>query len=407
MAAFSATTFRPMQYRNYRLYWFGYLISNAGHWMQMVAQAWLVLELTGSPAWLGLIGFLRAFPLIGLSLVGGAIADRLPKRNILYTTQAIQVLSALTLGTLTYLGVVQVWHVIALSTVTGATQAFDNPARQSMMPRLVSKEDLHGAISLNAIAFNGASVFGPSLFGLLYPLIGLSGAFFFNAASFIAVFVALTMMDFPPHQPLARKQSMVADMLEGLRYMWDKPIILGLISMAAVSSFFARPYQQFIAVVVRDVLQGEVALAGYLMAAIGVGTVIFMLVVVSLGRISFKGKLMVGAGFGFGLALIGFAWSGSFWLSFLLLVAVGGFNMTWQTTLNTLLQENTVDEMRGRVMSAYTITALAMMPLGQGPMGLTMTAWGPSWALTAGAGIALLFTAYMAFVRVKAIRLLP
>lgn len=400
-------TFRVMRHRNFALFFFGFLVSNAGAWIQSVAQGWLVYEISDSAVWLGAIGFIRAFPLIFLSLVGGTVADRFPKRRILYITQSVMLFTSLALGTLTALGVIQVWHVIALSALSATAQAFDQPTRQSLIPRLVSKEDLHAAISLNAIAFNGAAVFGPSLTGVLVPLVGLAGCFFINAATFAAVFAALALMQFPAEQRSANRQSLMADLLEGLRYVGTNPVILALISMAGVASFFSRPYQQFIPVFARDVMGGDVGLAGLMQSAPALGTITFMLLVASLGDIQWKGRLLLWSGVGFCTFLTAFAWSTLPLLSLGLLVIVGGFNMTWQTTINTLLQTNVGDQMRGRVMASYTITALAMMPLGQGPMGYTMEHIGPQWALTLGAGISLLWILYMALIRVRRLWKLP
>ncbi|MFZ5816152.1 MAG: MFS transporter [Bacillota bacterium] len=407
MGIASGGVIHVMRHRNYRLFWFGFLVSNAGAWIQSVAQAWLVYEISNSAGWLGAIGFIRAFPLIFLSLIGGTVADRFPKQRILYITQTVQMVNALILGTLTTLGWVEVWHVITLSTLSAAAQAFDQPTRQSLVPRLVSKEDLHSAISLNAIAFNGAALFGPSLTGVLVPLVGLAGCFYINAATFGAVFIALTLMEFPPVASRSRSQSMLADLIEGLRFVARSPVILALISMAAVTSFFARPYQQFIAVFARDVLQGDVGLAGLMQAAPALGTVLFMVIIASAGQIQWKGKLLMGAGYTFTLALIGYAWSSNTYLTLFLLVLVGGSNMTWQTTLNTLLQSNVTDEMRGRVMSTFTMTAMAMMPLGQGPMGISVDRFGPQVALTLGAGISLLWITYMGLIREKRVTQLP
>ncbi len=408
MAAVAESPFKALRYRNFRLFWFGFIISNAGAWIQSVAQGWLVYEISKSAVWLGAIGFIRAFPLIFLSLVGGTVADRFSKKKILYLTQSVQMLTALTLGLLTYAGVVQVWHVIALSTLSAAAQAFDQPTRQSLVPTLVAKQDLHAAISLNAIAFNGAAAFGPSLTGILVPWIGLAGCFLLNAVSFLAVFVALAYMDFPPHPNAnGRRQSMAADMVEGLKYVAKSPIILALITMAAVNSFFARPFQQFITVFAADVHHGTVGLAGLMQAAPAVGTIVFMLAIAGLGDIQWKGKLLIFSGLGFSLSLIAFAWAPNPYLALVLLVIVGGLNMTYQTTTNTLLQTNVGDSMRGRVMSTYTITALAMMPLGQGPMGWSVEQLGPQTALTAGALISLMWIAYMGLVRVRGVRSLP
>lgn len=396
-----------LRHRNYMLYWFGFLISNAGAWIQSVAQSWLVYELSDSAAWLGTVGFVRAFPLILLSLIGGTVADRMPKRRILYVTQSVQMLSATILGTLTLLGRIQVWHVVLLSAISACALAFDQPARQSLVPQLVPRSHLHAAISFNSIAFNGAALFGPSLTGVLVPLIGFAGCFYVNAISFVAVFIALALMEMPPHVAGGRRTSMLQDLMAGLSFIRRNPVILALISMAAVTSFFARPYQQFITVFARDVVHGDVGTAGIMQAAPALGTVIFMLAIASAANIQWKGKLLLGAGILFPTALIAFAWSTRLYLSLALLVLVGGLNMTWQTTLNTLLQTNVRDEMRGRVMSAYTMTALAFMPLGQGPMGVAFDYLGPSRALTVNALIALTWTVYIGLIRVKEIRTLP
>ncbi|MEW8979335.1 MAG: MFS transporter [Symbiobacterium sp.] len=396
-----------VRYRNYMLYWLGFLISNAGAWIQSVAQGWLVYDISDSAAWLGTVGFVRAFPLIFLSLLGGTVADRFPKRRILYITQSVQLLSALMLGTLTLLGRIQVWHVVLLSAVSAAAQAFDQPARHALVPHLVPRSLLHSAISFNSIAFNGAALFGPSLTGVLVPLIDFAGCFYVNAASFVAVFIALALMDFPPQEAAERKQSMLQDLGEGLSFIRHSPIILALISMAAVTSFFARPYQQFITVFARDVVHGDVGVAGLMQAAPALGTVTFMLIIASATDIRWKGKLLLGSGILFSLGLVAFSWTTNLYLSLALLVLVGGCAMTWQTTLNTLLQTNVDDHMRGRVMSAYTMTALAMMPLGQGPIGLAIDYLGPSLAITLGALISLGWIIYMGLVRVREVRALP
>lgn len=396
-----------LRQRNYMLYWFGFLVSNAGAWIQSVAQGWLVYDISNSAAWLGTVGFVRAFPLIFLSMIGGTVADRFPKRPILYVTQTVQMLSAAVLGLLTHLGHIQVWHVVLLSAVSACAQAFDQPTRHSLVPQLVPKRNLHAAISFNSIAFNGAALFGPSLTGVLVPLVGFAGCFYVNAISFVAVFIALALMKFPPHTRGRGQTSMLQDLFAGLSFIRHNPVILALISMAAVTSFFARPYQQFITVFARDVVHGDVGTAGLMQAAPALGTVIFMLVIASATNIQWKGKLLLGAGILFPAALIAFSWTSNLYLSLALLVLVGGLNMTWQTTLNTLLQTNVVDEMRGRVMSAYTITALAMMPLGQGPLGMSFDRLGPSLALTVNALISLAWTVYMGIIRVKQIRSLP
>lgn len=385
MATASNSAFRALRHRNFRLFWIGFLVSNAGAWIQTVAQGWLVYDLSENAVYLGLVGLIRAIPLITLSLVGGSFADRFDRKRVLFITQTVMMSTSFVLGLLTLLGLIQVWHVFVLAGISAAAQAFDQPTRQSLIPTLVPKADLYAAISINAIAFQGATVFGPSLTGVLVPAFGLAGCFFVNTASFASVFVALHLMELPARIESKKQGSVLADIGEGFQYVRRSPVILGLILMAAINSFAARPYQQFITVFARDVLGGNEGTAGYLTAAPGIGTILFSVTVASLSHLPYKGRILIGSGLGFAALLIGFAWSNSFWVSVLLLAVVGGLNTTYMTTTNTLLQAGAPEEMRGRVMSFYTITALAMMPLGQGPMGVSMEVLGPRWALTLGA----------------------
>jgi len=399
--------FRVLRHRNFRLFWFGFLFSNAGNWMQNVAQGWLVYQISGSAVWLGMIGITKAVPLILLAMLGGAVADRFDKRRTLFVTLTMNMGGSLLLGFLTLFGLIQVWHVLVISTVAACAQAFEQPTRQSLVPTLVDKKDLHAAISLNAIAFNGAAAFGPSLTGVLVPIIGLAGCFFVNTASFATIFFALLKMEFPPVlRSSTRVQSVRADVVEGVRYVLRSPVVLAIVSMAALNSFLARPYHQFLTVFAADVFAGDVGLAGLMQAAPSVGTILFMLVIASLHNVQFKGKLLVIAGVGFSLSLMAFAWAPERWSALLLLVLVGGFNMTFMTTANTLLQANVTDGMRGRVMAVYVITAMALMPLGQGPMGFSVDKLGPQGAVTLGAGLGLVWIIYMAF-RVKSVWRLP
>ncbi|MCG0239228.1 MAG: MFS transporter [Firmicutes bacterium] len=361
----------PLRHRNFRLLWSGLIVSNAGSWMQTVAQNWLVLELSRDPklgaVYLGLIGVARAIPMVLLSLLGGAAADRFDRRRVLFVTQGVMTLQSLTLAILSYTGVIQVWHVILLAAVNAAAFAFDQPARHSLMPDIVPKEDLLAALSLNAIAFNGSAVIGPSLAGPVVALVGIPGAFALNAVSYGAVFLALARMQVPRKQ-VTRRGSVLADLGAGFRYVRDHPVLLGLLAMATVNSFLARPYMQFLSVFAREVLHQEVGGYGLLQAAPGLGTILFSLWMTRRGDRGEKGRVLVRSGIAFSCALAAFALSPWFPLSWALLVVVGGLNTTFMTHANTLIQQNTDPSVRGRVTSLYTLSALATMPLGQVPM---------------------------------------
>lgn len=403
----AAGAFAVLRYRNFRLLWAGLLVSNAGSWMQTVAQSWLVLELSNNPFYLGLIGFTRALPLVVLSLLGGTVADRLDRRRVLFVTQAVMTVQSLALWALTYTGYVRVWHVIALAAVNAAAQAFDQPARHALIPQLVPKEELLGALSLNAVAFNGASVFGPSLAGPVVATFGIAGCFLINAVSFAAIFLALLRMDGVAAGGAGGGQrSLLADLGAGLAYVRDTPVIQALLAMAALTSLTARPYVQFLSVFARDVLGTGVGGYGLLQAAPGLGTIFFSLWQARRGDRGDKGQRLLLAGVAFALALLFFAWSRRYWLSFTLLVVVGGMNTTFMTNTNTLIQQNTADGMRGRVISLYTMTALAMMPLGQMPMGAMVNAVGPVYALSVGA-VAALLAVLLVTVRVPRVLRLP
>lgn len=382
-------TFRAMRHRNFRLLWFGLLVSNAGAWMQAVAQGWLVYDLSGNEFYLGMIGISRAVPLVLLSLFGGTVADRMDKRKLLYVTQGGAGTIALAVGTLVATGHVQVWHIFVASFLSASLLAFDQPARHAMLPTLVPREDLLNAISLNSIAFNGAAVLGPSFVGALVPFIGISGFFFINAGSYIAVIFSLWRMQLPAAAAKRPAQNMWRDLIGGVRYVFSQPFFLGLIGNAATLSFFGRSYQIFLPVFASDVLHLDIGGLGILQAMPGLGTIIGSLIVASYDERRRKGPLLLAASAGFCLMLITFAWTTSFAPALVLLIAVGALNTMFMSTTNSMMQESVGNEMRGRVMSTYTLTALAMMPLGQGPMGFAINQLGVSLAVSGAAIIAL------------------
>lgn len=390
---------RPMRYRNYRLYWVGYFVSNAGSWMQSVAQGLLILNLGGSALALGAVGLTRALPLLALSFFGGALADRIDRRYLLFASNLFQGLSALALALLTAIGVVQVWHVLALSALSAVCNAFEHPARQAMIPSLVDRQDMMGAIVLNSIAFNGASVFGPSVAAVCLPFIGLTGCFVVNGISFVSVLWACWAMDLPKVEAPSVSRTIAADLRQGLRFVLAAPVILALLLTSAWVSFFARGFSQFMPVVAFNVLHTTDRGFALLSTAPGVGTIIFSLLLASLGDYQGKGRLLVRCALGTSVFLVLFAWTPWFWLSYLFMIVCGGCSTSFMSVCNTLLHTITPTEMRGRVMSLYTMMAMAMMPLGQFPMGAAVEWIGVSWALTVGAVIAVVALAVAVLYR--------
>lgn len=379
--------FAALRYPNFRAMWIALLLSNTGTWMQTVSQGWLVYQLTDSQVYLGSVGLVRALPLLALSLVGGAMADRFDRRKVLYVTNTAAALLSLLLAVLTWTGAVRVWHILAIGLLSAAVLSFDQPTRQAFIPTLVPREALMNAISLNSMTFNGAAVFGPALAGALVPWIGLGGNFLLNALSYAFVPLALSRMALPP-QPARAPRPVLDDLREGLLYVRGRATLVSLLVAAAGLSFFARSYIALLPVFARDILHVGVQGLGLLMAAPGLGTVMGALLLANLGDFRAKGRLLLGSGLGLTVILVAFAFCRVYAASLVLLVFVGGASVVASSLINTLLQLSVGDAMRGRVMSMYTLTMLGMLPLGQMPLGALGEALGAPWAVASFACVA-------------------
>lgn len=417
----SPATFRAFQHRNYSLWFFGQGISLVGTWMQTMAQQVLVYRLTGSAASLGIISFIGLIPLIPLSLWGGSIIDRFPRRTILLVTQVIMLLQAMLLAMLTWSGKVQVWQVYVLAFILAAVNAVDLPARQAFTVDLVEgKEDLTSAIGLNSAMFNAARAIGPALAGVLVATTGEGNAFFFNGLTFIAVIISLLLMrglpDPKPQQD--RDTSSIAHMTGGVRFILQRQTILVLISLIAVSAFLSMPYNTLLPVFASDVLQQsaspvvtalcsaggsfsgcqapEALPLGMLYSMIGIGAVIGALVVASLPSNSRRGGLLTLGNLAFPAFLLMFAFSPGFPFSLLISLFIG-FSFVWQNALaNTLLQIITPDELRGRVMGVYSMTFMTMMRLGGLQAGIVADWLGAPIAVGIGAMLSLVYGIFVA-----------
>jgi MFS family permease len=263
----SAPRFAALQHRNFTLLWSGLIVSNVGTWMQNVAQGWLVLQLTNSPLWLGLLGLSFALPMIVLPLVGGAVTDRVHRIRLLYITQTGQMLNAFALALMTWLGVVNVWHILATSFIGAALLAFDNPARQALLPELVPPRDLLNALSLNSATYNGSALIGPAIAGVLLAPLGAGSLFFLNGVSYLAVILALTAMrDVRTHSG-GKRVSLGEAMLTGLTYAWHTRRILALLTLSALAAVFGRSYQSLVPIFARDIWHGGPEGYGLLLSA--------------------------------------------------------------------------------------------------------------------------------------------
>ncbi len=356
-------TFRALKHRNFRLFFAGQFISLTGTWMQSVAQSWLVYQLTGSVVLLGMIGFAGQIPVFFIAPFGGAIADRFNRRKILVITQSIAMLTAFVLAVLTLTGNIQVWHLFVLAVCFGLANAFDIPTRQAFVSDMVAREDLLNAIALNSSMFNGARIVGPAIAGILVASVGEGWCFFGNAVSYIAVISGILLMKITP-VVRERKGSTLSNIAEGFSFVAKTPPIRGLLLLLGLISLMGMPYAVLMPIFAKEILGGGSQTLGLLMGASGAGALVAALILASRKEVFGLGRWVAFASVGFGIALILFSFSTYFWLSLILLVPVGFSMMTQMSSSNTLIQAMIPDELRGRVMSVYSMMFMGMAPLG-------------------------------------------
>ncbi len=356
-------------------------ISLIGTWIQTVAQSWLVFQLTKSSFLLGFVGFLSSFPVFLFSLVGGVAADRINKRKILICTQIAFMLLAFLLAILTHLKLVTPLQVMIIATLNGLTMAFDGPSRQAMVVELVGKKYLTNAIALNSVAFNASRIIGPAIAAMFVASIGLSGCFYINGVSFVAVIVALFLIKTNSHHDASDRRSAFESLRDGLVFIKKNPLILTLIGVVGISSLFGVSYIILMPAFVQEVLHGGVKGMGILMSGSGVGAVIGALFLAKFGDKRGKGKLLIGSALLFSFSLMMLAFSKSFMFAFMMLMVVGAASVTAMALVNTLLQIMVEDRFRGRVMSVFMLTFSGMIPFGNLLSGAVAQGLGVSFAV--------------------------
>lgn len=354
--------FRALRHRNYRLFFFGQLISLTGTWMQSVAQGWLVLRLTDSPFLLGLVAAANSLPVLFLTLFAGTVADRFPKRRILLVTQSVAMILAATLAGLTLTGTVHISHVLILAFLLGCVNAFDAPTRQAFTVEMVGREDLLNAIALNSSIFNGARTMGPAVAGIVVAWIGEGPAFLFNALSFGAVLASLSLMQLDARQANGMQRG---NMLRtGLQYIASEPSVRALLLRAGAVSFFCFVHIPLLPVFARDILQIGAAGLGWLSAASGFGSLVAALTLAQLRDDAPRGKLLTTASLLYAPLLIGFTQARTVPLALLFIGLCGWAGVTTMALTNTLIQLIVPDDLRGRVMSVFTLSLMGLSPLG-------------------------------------------
>ncbi len=388
-------TFAALQHRNYRLFFIGQLISLTGTWMQNVAQAWLVYELTNSPFKLGVVSFAAGVPVLLFSLWAGVVADRMPKRRLLLMTQTGMMTLALVLAVDVFLGTVQWWHVGILAFLLGTANAFDAPARQAFVVEMVGRNDLMNAIVLNSAIFNSARIIGPALAGVTLAALGAAWCFALNAVSFLAVLVSLGLMNVPPYVGAAATESPLAQMREGVVYIWHHPFVRTLIALVAVSNMFALGYLALLPAFAQDVLHVGTVGYGFMTTAIGVGALAGALMLASLGDYQRKGLMLTAGNLLFPVMVIALSLSKSFHLTIGFLTVAGLGFMTQNATANTLVQTTVPDSLRGRVMSVYMMVFQGFFPIGSLIAGAVAEGFGVPVGAAFGGAIALAYSLYL------------
>lgn len=360
---------RALRHRNYRIFFAGQLVSLTGTWMQSVAQGWLVLRLTDSPALLGLVAAAASAPVLLLSLGAGALVDRVEKRRLLLTTQVTAMALAVILAGLTIFGLVQVWHIFVLAFLLGAVNAFDAPARQSFTVEMVGREDLLNAIALNSSVFNAARSVGPAIAGLLVAWIGEGLAFALNATSYIFVILGLLAMRLPRWNPSSQRSR--GDLREGLMYIAGEPVVRSLLLLAAAISLFCFVHIPLLPIFARDILNAGADGLGALAASSGFGALAAALLLAQFGDKLPRGRLLATSALVYPGLMIAFTTMRSLPMAMLILALAGWAGVTTIALTNTLIQSMVPDNLRGRVMSVFTLLLMGASPMGGMLAGVT------------------------------------
>jgi MFS family permease len=383
-----ATTFRSLEVRNYRLYFFGQIVSITGTWMQSVGQAWLMLQLTGSAVALGAVTALQFLPILLLGPWGGVVADRVDKRRLLVVTQSTSAALAVVLGILVATGVVQPWMVYLLALLLGMVTLVDMPARQSFVIEMVGPEYVTNAVSLNSVVVNAGRIVGPAVAGVLIATVGIAVCFFANGASYLAVIGGLVAMRQGELRRTARVQRTRGQLREGLRYAWsNRELRVPLLVMAVVGTLGFN-FSVLLPLMARFVFHRGAAVYGELFSLMGVGAVAGGLVVAAKARPN--GRLLAGSAVAFGVAILAAAAAPTLVSEMVVIAAVGVVSIAFISTANSILQLRSRDDMRGRVMALYSVVFLGVTPIGAPIVGFVAEHFGPRAALVLGGAATLL-----------------
>ncbi|MGH7886503.1 MAG: MFS transporter [Candidatus Binatia bacterium] len=402
---FERQIFSSLRHRDYRYLWTGTLMMSAGQWVQQVTLGWLLYDLTGNSMLLGALNGLRALPFLITGPMAGVAADRMDRRKLLLHTQWVLIATAILFGALVWSPFLHVCHLFLFTLITGVAWTITEPVRMSLIPSVVPKEELANAVALNSGGFNLMKVIGPALGGALIAWFGAAENFFVQAAAYIGVLAMIQGMHIPPQRAESKRHSAVANLKEGFAYVWHTPAVLALMTLAYVPRVFAVPYQTLMPVFQKDVLKIGPDGLGLLMAAPGVGAVIAVLTLASIGnRIKRQGQFLLANIIVLGCFLMLFSQITWFPLALLALVIIGMFQMFFLASTATILQMIVPDELRGRVLSLYMLDR-GFMPLGALFAGTAAHFFGAPLTVTTMGAMVIILTAVVAW-RIPAIRTL-
>ena len=390
-------SFPALKNPNYKLYFFGQLISLIGTWLQIVAQGWLVLKLTNSAFLIGLVAALATLPSFLFTLFGGVIVDWFSKKRILLFTQGSSMILAFVLGALTLAHIINIWEIGMLSFLLGVVNAIDAPARQAFVPEMVTKDELTSAIALNSGVFNTARVIGPGVAGLLIAVVGTGGAFMLNGLSYIAVIIALLIMKLKPRKATVKGDALKA-IKEGFAYSLAHPIIRTLILFTAVSSVFGWSYTTIMPLIAQNEFHLGADGLGYLYAATGLGALMATFLIAGFSKRVPPIIYIAGGSMLFAVSLILFSYTTNFYLALILLFFAGLGLLSQFAMMNTRIQSLVKSEFRGRVMSIYVFMFVGLTPIGNFEIGWLSERTNTSFAIRVGAIIVFVF-AFIVFLR--------
>jgi MFS family permease len=395
------STFPALKHRNFRLFWFGQCISLIGSWMQSIGQSWLVLQITDSALKLGFVTMMQFLPILFFSLFAGTLIDRFPKRKVLIFTQSSLAVLAFALATITYFQVVQYWHIVVLAVLLGTVNSIDMPTRQSFFIDLVGREDLMNAITLNSSIFNLARIIGPAVAGLLIGAVGIAVCFYINSLSFVAVIIGIWMIDVPVKSSAIKDKNshhVISDIADGLRYINKNKIIKLPLALLGITSAFVMNYTVLVPVYAQQTLGQNATGYGLLMTFMGVGSFIGALTLAAKSKYGPSLKYLVSGALGMSIFMLILGMENNYIIACLTLFVVGLCTITFTALVNSTIQLNASDDMRGRVMSVYTLVFAGLKPVGSIYTGYVTEYFGAPGCMIISGIIGIAATLYITFL---------